>query len=281
MANQRSTLRLFICVALLAEGTHASAQNTPPPAIDPAISLLAARIAKPLKKSHAKRIVVEELHGPDGQPHPVGKYLADRLSETLQKGFPDLEIIDRPLQEANADRSRDSEDKGAAPERTKAWARKLGANFVIVGNFVKVSQGVGVSLLATRCSGTTKWLSQANALIPITNEIMALSSDPIPSAKNGILRAGKGGATAPACTYCPQPEYTDKARFAHYEGTVLLDVVVSTDGHAGQIIVLKGPGLGLEENTIKAVKKWKFKPGSGPDGNPAPVIVEIEVTFHL
>jgi TonB family protein len=280
VTNHRSALRLFISVALLAEGTHASAQITPP-AIDPAISRLAARIAEPLKKSHAKRIVVEELQGPDGQTHPVGKYLADRLSETLQKGFPDLEIIDRPLQEANADRSRDSEDKGAAAERTKSWARKLGANFVIVGSFAKVSQGVGVSLLATRCSGTTKWLSQANALIPITNEIMALSSDAIPSPKNGILRAGKGGATAPACTYCPEPEYTGKARSAHYEGTVLLDVVVNTDGHAGQIIVLKGPGLGLEENTIKAVKKWKFKPASGPDGNPAPVIIEIEVTFHL
>jgi protein TonB len=67
----------------------------------------------------------------------------------------------------------------------------------------------------------------------------------------------------------------------NYEGTVLLDVVVNTDGHAGQIIVLKGPGLGLEENSIKAVKKWKFKPARGPDGNPAPVIVQIEVTFHL
>jgi hypothetical protein len=135
--------------ALLAEGTHASAQSTPP-AIDPAISQLAARIAEPLIKSHAKRIVVEELQGPDEQPHPVGKYLADRLSETLQKGFPDLEIVDRPLQEANADRGRDSEDKGAAEERTKAWARKLGANFVIVGSFAKVSQGCASPELRAR-----------------------------------------------------------------------------------------------------------------------------------
>jgi TonB family protein len=280
VTNHRSASRLFILVALLAGATHAYAQSAPP-AIDPAISRLAARIAEPLQKSHAKKVVVEELKGPDGLVHPVGKYLADRLSESLQKEFPDLEIIDRSQQEANPGNNQDSGDETAAMEKTKAWARELGASFVIVGSFAKASQGVGVSLSATACNGAAKWFGQANALVPITNEIAALSSDPIPSPKNGIFRAGSGGATTPACVRCPAPEYTDKARAAQYQGVVILDAVVSADGQPEQIIALKGPGLGLEENAIKAVKKWKFKPALGPDGNPVTVIVKIEVTFHL
>jgi len=242
---------------------------------------LAARIAVPLEKAHAKKVVVEELHGPDGQVHPVGKYLADRLSESLQKEFPDLEIIDRSHEEAIANHSEDSEDALAALEKRKAWARKLGANFIIVGSYAKVPQGIGVSLSAMACNGASKSVTQLQSLIPITDETMALSPDPIPSPKNGIFRAGTGGTTSPACGHCPQPEYTDRARAAKYQGTVLLDVVVNADGHPGQIIVLKGPGLGLEENTIKAVKKWKFKPALGPDGNPATVKVNIEVTYRL
>jgi protein TonB len=44
---------------------------------------------------------------------------------------------------------------------------------------------------------------------------------------------------------------------------------------------VKGPGLGLEEKAIEAVKGWKFKPAVGPSGKPVATIVPIEVTFRL
>jgi periplasmic protein TonB len=72
-----------------------------------------------------------------------------------------------------------------------------------------------------------------------------------------------------------------KAKAAKYQGTVVLDVVVSAQGRTERIIVVKGPGLGLEEKSIEAVKKWKFKPATGPDGNPVAVRIPIEITFRL
>jgi TonB family protein len=39
-------------------------------------------------------------------------------------------------------------------------------------------------------------------------------------------------------------------------------------------------GYGLDEEAIKAVKKWKFKPGA-MDGHPVAVQVSIETNFHL
>jgi protein TonB len=45
--------------------------------------------------------------------------------------------------------------------------------------------------------------------------------------------------------------------------------------------VVKGPGLGLEEKAVEAVKQWRFKPALGPSGKPVAVVVPIEVTFRL
>jgi TonB family protein len=38
-------------------------------------------------------------------------------------------------------------------------------------------------------------------------------------------------------------------------------------------------GYGLDEEAIKALKKWKFKPGKG-SGKPAPVQISVEVNFR-
>jgi protein TonB len=45
--------------------------------------------------------------------------------------------------------------------------------------------------------------------------------------------------------------------------------------------VVKGPGLGLEDKAIEAVKNWRFKPALGPNGKPVATLTPIEVTFRL
>jgi protein TonB len=97
----------------------------------------------------------------------------------------------------------------------------------------------------------------------------------------GAFRAGLNGVGVPVCLYCPIPQYSDEARKAKYQGTVVLQVTITTDGKAINISVVKSPGLGLEEKAVEAVKGWKFKPAVGPSGKPVATIVPIEVTFRL
>ena len=61
----------------------------------------------------------------------------------------------------------------------------------------------------------------------------------------------------------------------------MLQVVIQPDGHATNITVVKGPGLGLEEKAIEAVKTWRFKAALGPGGTPVATLVPIEVSFRL
>ena len=62
---------------------------------------------------------------------------------------------------------------------------------------------------------------------------------------------------------------------------VVLMVVITLDGRATNIQVVKSPGLGLDEKAIEAVRQWKFRPAVGPGGKSVPAQVPIEVTFRL
>jgi TonB family protein len=95
----------------------------------------------------------------------------------------------------------------------------------------------------------------------------------------GAFRVG-GGVSQPAVVYKVDPEYSEEARKAKYSGTVLLQLVVDTDGKAKNIKVVKGVGLGLDEKAIEAVQKWKFTPGK-KNGQPVPVYATVEVNFRL
>jgi TonB family protein len=77
-----------------------------------------------------------------------------------------------------------------------------------------------------------------------------------------------------------EPEYSEEARAAGLQGTVIVQVVIGTDGVAGDARILRGLGLGLDEQAIEAIGQWQFKPGV-KDGQPVPVAATIEVNWHL
>jgi TonB family protein len=93
-------------------------------------------------------------------------------------------------------------------------------------------------------------------------------------------RAGTNGVTSPQCLYCPQPKLSKAARKAKVSGTVLLDVTVTSNGQVAKPMVVKGSGTGLDEQALEAVRNWKMKPASGPDGKPVDCRVQVEVTIH-
>lgn len=95
----------------------------------------------------------------------------------------------------------------------------------------------------------------------------------------GVFRVG-GGVTAPTLLSKVEPEYSEEARRAKYQGTVVLYVEVYPDGKAHNLKVLRSLGLGLDEKAIEAVNKWKFRPGY-KDGKAVAVQATIEVNFRL
>lgn len=95
----------------------------------------------------------------------------------------------------------------------------------------------------------------------------------------GIFHVG-GGTSAPRAIYAPEPEFSEEARKAKYQGVCTLGLIVGSDGRPRNIRVLSSLGMGLDEKAIEAVKNWKFEPAMR-DGHPVNVEIAVEVDFHL
>ncbi len=95
----------------------------------------------------------------------------------------------------------------------------------------------------------------------------------------GVFRVG-GGVSAPRALNTPDPEYSEEARKAKYQGTVVLWLIVDPNGRPQQVKVARSLGMGLDQKAIEAVRKWTFEPAQ-KDGKPVAVQINVEVNFRL
>ncbi len=95
----------------------------------------------------------------------------------------------------------------------------------------------------------------------------------------GVFRVG-GGVSAPRLIYGPDPEFSEEARKAKYQGTVVLWLVVGSDGRPRDIQVQRSLGMGLDKKALEAVRQWRFEPAH-KDGMAVAVQVNVEVNFRL
>ena len=95
----------------------------------------------------------------------------------------------------------------------------------------------------------------------------------------GIYRVG-GGVSPPRTIYAPDPEYSEEARRAKFQGTVVLWMIVGPDGRPRDLRVLRSVGMGLDEKALAAVHTWRFEPAR-KDGQPVAVQINVEVSFRL
>jgi TonB family protein len=76
--------------------------------------------------------------------------------------------------------------------------------------------------------------------------------------------AGGLGSSRPVLLKQVEPGYTEEARAAKVQGTVVLQVEIDPSGKVAttHIGVVRSLGLGLDEKAIEAVKQWQFKPAT-------------------
>lgn len=90
------------------------------------------------------------------------------------------------------------------------------------------------------------------------------------------------GVTMPTVLSEVKPSYTAEAMRAKVQGAVMVEAIVREDGSVGQVRIVRSLDrtFGLDEEALRAVKNWRFRPGQRQGRNVA-VIVEIELTFTL
>ncbi len=92
------------------------------------------------------------------------------------------------------------------------------------------------------------------------------------------------GASGPATGRFrnPAPRYPELARRLGQEGTVLLRVLVGTDGRASQVETAETPGFPLLDDAARAaVLRWRFRPARSAAGVAVSSTLEIPIVFRL
>jgi TonB family protein len=105
---------------------------------------------------------------------------------------------------------------------------------------------------------------------------------PAPPQGNGPMNSFKprGGMSPPHIAYQSDPEYSDEARKAKHQGTIVLSLAVDASGAPKDLQIVRPLGLGLDEKSIESVSKWTFRPAR-KDGEPVSVLINVEVNFRL
>ena len=111
--------------------------------------------------------------------------------------------------------------------------------------------------------------------LPHPPEEAVLTSD---TNSTNLYRVG-GGVKAPVPLNHVNVEFTEAAKAAKYRGVCLVALVVDQQGMPQNIRVERPLGMGLDENAIKAVKQYRFKPAM-KDGEPVAVSIGVEVNFR-
>ncbi len=95
----------------------------------------------------------------------------------------------------------------------------------------------------------------------------------------GIYHVG-GGVSNPTLIYAPDPEFSDEARRAKYQGVCVVGLIVDATGNPQHVQIVRALGMGLDEKAMEAVRQYKFKPAQFKGKNVA-VEVNIEVNFRI
>ena len=99
-------------------------------------------------------------------------------------------------------------------------------------------------------------------------ESVAMSADEMPTVVGGLA------------VLMDRIKYPEIARKAGIEGTVLLDVVVDTNGAVADVTVKNGIGGGCDEEAVRAAKTLHFTPGY-TDGKPVRMKIVLPIRFVL
>lgn len=299
--------RLYAAFCLLLTAVSPKLANARPQLPDPLLTRLdeahldslaahtaqKIREAKLVENEHSV-LVIDFFRNVPGSYSRLGTLLADRFSEALTGYAAGMKVLDRKLLKNYLTENWTTLEDLRSNEICWRIARQLGATGAVLGTLTEENGSLNLTLHLKGFGPPDKeddlfpWRDRT-AIIPLTEQIHSMLLQPGPNYARkadeipdepGIFRSGSNGVTSPVCSYCPNPDYSDAARTAKFQGTVLLSVVVTADGQVTSVYVLKGAPFGLTAQTIKATRGWRFKPGQ-KDGRPLSVRVEVETTFHL
>jgi protein TonB len=88
------------------------------------------------------------------------------------------------------------------------------------------------------------------------------------------------GMTRPEVLHQVQPRYSELARRAGVQGTVIVEAVIDQQGRVTDVRVVRGLPMNLDRAAVEAIQQWRFKPAMMGD-HPVKIYYTLTVNFTI
>lgn len=232
------------------------------------------------KDAHIKSVAIADFMMSDGSRSELGWYVADKIYDRWSERSPHFHVLDRDEMQYKTISKADLASTESFLRVSAPWH----VDAVVVGTIedMQDSYVLNVELRRVKDNGLIASDSLRLAHSPVFDLLSPKGwnpdKEPAVQWTPGQPKDSKG---IPQCLYCPDPDYTDRARKDRAQGIAILLVVISAEGVASKVSVQRPLRDGLTEKAIEAVTKWKFKPATNSKGEPISVQVPVEFSFRL
>jgi protein TonB len=103
----------------------------------------------------------------------------------------------------------------------------------------------------------------------------------IPPVRAGKAGSGGGGFVAATAVYAPKPTYPPAAKKDGWEGAVVLQIRINTDGSVTVLSVLEGDRDDAKDAAVQVVSTWQYSPDRNESGIPVSSVRNVKVNFDL
>jgi TonB family protein len=231
------------------------------------------------------KIIVLDFCTWDSQWLPFGAWLADTVSTTFSSKGATFELIDRAQLAASLLAQRLTPKDELDSKKAVEIAQSLGADIIVDGRFRAMDKDLGLTINARRALAIERHrpILFTQYRILMSDDISGRLGEPLDALgpKRDPYKPGREGVSYAHCKYCPAAPYSETGRKQKISGAVTLSVLVTAEGEASEIQVIKSLEPSLDQQAVKTVGTWKFEPARDASGLPVAVHQSIEISFHL
>jgi len=240
----------------------------------------AKTLAKEIERAQFHKVYVADFLDSAGARTEKGCFFSSTFSTNLSKEPHNFAVVNRIQAQKQLNNLHISPQDLQQPETLSKAAVALGADAVLAGTVDISSKDTKLSL-SLRDAASGKEIHSMRYHEHVEADFLSYFPGLQDSEAHTYFFPRLDGVSAPKCTYCPDPEYTDEARRNKFQGSVVMSVVIDEKGVIREVRLVQDPGNGLAQRSIEALKKWRMEPSRDPEGNPVTVRVGIETLFRL
>jgi Gram-negative bacterial TonB protein C-terminal len=240
----------------------------------------AEQIAKKLESPVPHLLAVVAFATRDHMPSVQGTYLASFLSSAIQfHGKKSILVRDQSAFMEALQKNKLALADLRLSEVLRKLPVDLSIDILVLGTIEETADAYTIQMKAVHVPGGAILATQSISFRK-TKFLVSLTTPFPPKTQFPIYRAGADGVSSPVCQYCPNPSFTDYAIREKVRGKSLFDVLISPEGRVVDFHLRTTLGFGLDEQFVRSLKEWQFKPATMLDGTPVYAITQVEMTFN-